>query len=72
VATLIIRGEEDRLSSPEWVRRLARLMPDARLAGLPGLGHDAFGQDPGAVARVAAPFLGPSCIRHRELRSQAW
>lgn len=57
VPVLVIRGERDRLSSSGWAGRLARLVPDGELALLPGLGHDAFYRDPGAVAAVAAPFL---------------
>jgi pimeloyl-ACP methyl ester carboxylesterase len=54
---LVIRGDQDHLSSAEWAGRLAGLAPDGRLARLPGLGHDAFYQAPGTVAAVAVPFL---------------
>lgn len=57
VPTLVIRADGDRLSSPRWAARLASLLPDGRLARLPGLGHDAFHAEAGAVADVAAPFL---------------
>jgi pimeloyl-ACP methyl ester carboxylesterase len=55
--TLVIRADRDRLSSPEWAGRLARLAPGGELARLPGLGHDAFYQASGVVAALAAPFL---------------
>jgi pimeloyl-ACP methyl ester carboxylesterase len=61
---LVIRGGEDRMSSSGWAARLSRLMPDGRLTRLPGLGHDAFWRDPGAVADAAIPFL--------EQGKQAW
>lgn len=54
---LIIRAEHDRLSSPDWVDRLAALAPDGRVAQLPGAGHDVFHRAPDKVAAVAAPFL---------------
>jgi pimeloyl-ACP methyl ester carboxylesterase len=54
---LVIRGDDDRLSSPDWAARLAALLPDGRLAPLPGLGHDAFYRAPGTVAAVVVPFL---------------
>lgn len=54
---LVIRGNEDRLSSLEWAERLAGLAPAGELAQLPGLGHDAFYRAPDVVAAVAAPFL---------------
>jgi 2-hydroxy-6-oxonona-2,4-dienedioate hydrolase len=55
--TLVIRADQDQLSSLGWAERLAGLAPDGRLARLPGIGHDAFFRDAGAVAAVAAPFL---------------
>jgi pimeloyl-ACP methyl ester carboxylesterase len=58
VPALVIRGDEDHLSSPDWAARLATLLPDGRLARLPGLGHDAFYRSPDTVAATAAPFLG--------------
>lgn len=60
VPTLVIRADQDHLSSLDWARHLAGLAPDGRLARLPGLGHDAFYQAAGTVAAVAAPFLSAS------------
>jgi pimeloyl-ACP methyl ester carboxylesterase len=57
VPVLVIRGDEDHLSSLDWAGRLAGLAPAGELARLPGLGHDAFYRAPDAVAAVAAPFL---------------
>jgi pimeloyl-ACP methyl ester carboxylesterase len=36
VPLLVLRGEQDRLSTPEWGRRLALIVPDGRYAELPG------------------------------------
>lgn len=36
VPLLILRGEQDRLSTPAWGRRLALIVPDGRYAELPG------------------------------------
>jgi pimeloyl-ACP methyl ester carboxylesterase len=57
VPVLVIRADQDQLSSLDWARQLARLAPEGRLAELPGLGHDAFYQAADTVATVAAPFL---------------
>jgi pimeloyl-ACP methyl ester carboxylesterase len=57
VPVLVVRADQDRLSSLDWAGQLAGMAPDGRLARLPGLGHDAFYQAAGTVAAVAAPFL---------------
>jgi pimeloyl-ACP methyl ester carboxylesterase len=57
VPALVIRADQDHLSSLDWAGHLAGLAPDGRLARLPGLGHDAFYQAAETVAAVAAPFL---------------
>lgn len=62
VPVLVIRADQDRLSSLEWAGRLASLVPDGELARLPGLGHDAFYQAPGAVSAAAAPFLTAAAV----------
>lgn len=62
---LVLRAEHDRLSAPEWARRLAELAPDGQEAELPGLGHDAFYQAPNTVAARAAPFLAADESRGR-------
>lgn len=57
VPVLVIRADQDPLSSLAWAGQLAQLAPDGWLARLPGLSHDAFYQAPDTVAEVAAPFL---------------
>lgn len=57
VPTLVIRADRDHLSSLDWAGGLARLLPDGRLARLPGAGHDACYQHPDTVAAAVAPFF---------------
>ncbi len=57
VPALVIRADQDHLSSLDWAGHLAALAPDGRLARLPDLSHDAFYQAADAVAAVAGPFL---------------
>jgi pimeloyl-ACP methyl ester carboxylesterase len=54
---LVVRADNDDLSSLEWAERLAALPPEGRLTRLPGVGHDAFYRLPDKVAAVAGPFL---------------
>lgn len=54
---LVIRGDDDHLSSLAWAGQLAGLAPDGHLARLPGLGHAAFFHGAEQVAAHAAPFL---------------
>ncbi|HEX6523196.1 MAG TPA: hypothetical protein VF070_24840 [Streptosporangiaceae bacterium] len=61
VPVLVVRADQDRLSSLAWAERLASLPPDGRVARLPGLGHDAFHRAAATVAGTIAPFLdGPA------------
>jgi pimeloyl-ACP methyl ester carboxylesterase len=63
--TLVIWGGEDRLLPPEHGRRLAALIPGARVEILDGVGHVVPLEAPGAFARLVADFAlastgGPS------------
>jgi 3-oxoadipate enol-lactonase len=57
VPTLVIAGLEDGSTPPDLVRGLARLIPGARLAEIPGAGHLPMADAPEAVAAVVNPFL---------------
>jgi 2-hydroxy-6-oxonona-2,4-dienedioate hydrolase len=57
--TLLVRADRDPMSSLPWARQLVGLLPDGRLARLPGHGHTAFYFAPDAVAGVVGPFLRP-------------
>jgi magnesium chelatase accessory protein len=53
VPLLLLVGERDRTIPPADARRVRRLVPSARIASLPGLGHLAHEEDPrGVVARI--------------------
>lgn len=55
--TLVIAGLEDGSTPPDLVRGLARLIPGARLAEIPGAGHLPMADAPAAVAAAVNPFL---------------
>lgn len=56
VPTLVIGGEEDRVSSPRLARELAELIPGAQLTVLPGAGHHVHHDDPGRFAELLERF----------------
>lgn len=56
--TLVLTGEEDRMTPPKAARKLASLLPDARLAILPGAGHMAMLEAPEATLDALKTFLG--------------
>lgn len=62
---LVLLGEQDRLCTARWARRLAELAPDGRLVSLPGP-HTFLWRDPGAwsepirlLAAETAPMRRP-------------
>lgn len=55
--TLIVTGSEDHGNSPEMAQAMAAVMPNARVAILPGLRHMALVEDPAAVNALLVPFL---------------
>ena len=55
--TLLIWGAQDRQVPLAYGRTLARLLPNARLAVGPGLGHVPFFERPAAFHRLVAGFL---------------
>jgi pimeloyl-ACP methyl ester carboxylesterase len=57
VPALVVVGEEDALSPPAEMRRLAAALPDARVVELPGCGHLANLEDPRAFNAAAAEWL---------------
>jgi 3-oxoadipate enol-lactonase len=57
VPALVVVGEEDALSPPAVGRAMARQLPDARLAVLPGAGHLSNLEDPAAFNAVLTEFL---------------
>jgi 3-oxoadipate enol-lactonase len=57
VPTLAIAGAEDRTITPASVEAMARHIPGARFACIPGVGHLANLEDPPAFNRVLSEFL---------------
>lgn len=56
--TLVLWGEEDGWLAPEFGRRLADAIPDARLTLIPDAGHFLPEDQPAAVVAALAPFFG--------------
>ena len=55
--TLVVTGEQDYGNSPEMSRRIADLIPGARVEILAGLRHMALAEDPALVNSLVLPFL---------------
>ncbi|HZV48343.1 MAG TPA: alpha/beta hydrolase [Candidatus Dormibacteraeota bacterium] len=56
--TLVVWGESDRLTPPAYARRWAELLPCATAVHLAGAGHMVPYEQPEALAREVAGFLG--------------
>tara|TARA_B110000116_G_scaffold203701_1_gene178751 strand:- start:546 stop:1322 length:777 start_codon:yes stop_codon:yes gene_type:complete len=56
--TLIMTGEEDFGNSPEMAGQMGAIMPNAKVAILPGLRHMALAENPEMVNSVLLEFLG--------------
>ncbi len=55
--TLVLVGDEDRLTPPEHAREMAAAIPDARLEVIADCGHMSSMERPGAVSRLLADWL---------------
>ena len=55
--TLVVHGTEDRMLVVDNGRLIARLVPDARLVELEGVGHMFWWEQPERVAELLAEFL---------------
>ena len=55
--TLIVRGSESDVLSPEIGRRMLEILPDGRLVEIPEAGHTVPGDQPEAFARIVGEFL---------------
>jgi pimeloyl-ACP methyl ester carboxylesterase len=62
--TLVLAGNEDRLIPPAHTLSLAREVPGARSAVIPGVGHVGTIQDPAAVAAEVIAFLQSEKPKH--------
>lgn len=56
--TLIARGEYDPIVPQRWAEEAVRLLPDGRLAVLPGAPHAANFDAPDELAEIVLDFLG--------------
>ncbi len=58
VPLLLVAADNDRTVPPGDARLVARLVPNASILALPGLGHLAHEEDPGQVADLIVEFAG--------------
>jgi 3-oxoadipate enol-lactonase len=58
VPTLVICGEEDKVTPPALSRELAALIPGAKLATIPGAGHISNLERPAEFDRSVEEFIG--------------
>ena len=56
--TLIVRGSESDVFSPETAKRMQALIPESRLVEIPGAGHSVPADAPEAFERAVRDFLG--------------
>ncbi len=56
--TLVVRGAESDILSPEIAKRMLDRLPNARLIEVPEAGHSVPGDQPDEFARVVRSFLG--------------
>lgn len=55
--TLVVRGAETDILSPDTARRMLEVLPRGRLVEVPRAGHSVFEDQPEEFARVARAFL---------------
>ncbi|MER7798168.1 alpha/beta hydrolase [Microbacterium sp. NPDC096154] len=55
---LVLRGETDTVAPREWCVRVASTLPHARLAEVPGSGHETMIKDPDPAAELILEWLG--------------
>lgn len=55
---LVVHGEHDRLTPPEWNQYLAEHLPQAELVEIPGAAHLPMVERPATFNRAATEFLG--------------
>ena len=55
--TLIVRGAESDILSPEIAKRMLEALPDGRLVEVAGAGHTVPGDQPDAFARAVRAFI---------------
>jgi esterase len=56
--TLLVRGAESDILSPEIAKRMMQVLADGRLIEIAEAGHSVPGDQPAAFARAVRAFLG--------------
>lgn len=59
IPTLVLWGDQDRIAKPDYGRAYAAAIKGARFALIKDAGHSAHIEQPAAVARAIAGFVGP-------------
>lgn len=62
---LVVRGGRDPIVSARWAERVAALLPDGRLATLPGSPHAVNFDAPNALATLTEQFLAETAAEER-------
>lgn len=65
VPVLVTRGQFDPIAPQSWAERMCRLLPDARLAIVPKVGHSAHFTDPETLGRIVRAFLEDTVMPSR-------
>jgi 3-oxoadipate enol-lactonase len=58
VPTLVVCGEEDKVTPPSLSEELAALIPEAKLGTIPGAGHISNLERPAEFNRIVEEFIG--------------
>ena len=55
--TLVVRGENDRVCSPDWCRSVVEALPEGQVAEVIGHGHETMIRDAGPAAAAIRRFV---------------
>src|SRR5262249_37889589 len=71
--TLIVRGSESDVFSPETAKRMLELIPGSQLVEIPGAGHSVPAEAPEVFERAVRQFLGAgTCCRGAANLNRSW
>jgi pimeloyl-ACP methyl ester carboxylesterase len=65
VPALVVRGERDTLAPQAWAEEVTRLLPEGRLATVPGAPHMIPFKNPEALAGLVTDFLAQEAVHVR-------
>lgn len=57
IPALVVRGQHDRITSPQWAEAAAQLLPQGDLVTVPGGGHVVNYDAPEQLARIVRSFV---------------